>query len=82
MAYDGPFSLDGLEVEPFEVDDLRADIAELEDQVLGLEHDLDEVAKILRRLTPWFDTLGTMYLQDELDVTEDEQAVLERLLHE
>ena len=79
---DGPDELDDARAD---LDDLRADIAQLEDQLLGLEHDLTLVAEILRAggATIWGPDLQfdvTVMEVDGLHLTEDQQAVVERLL--
>ena len=77
---DGPDERDGALAD---LDDARADIAQLEDQLLGLEHDLTLVAEILRGfgITVWGQnaTVDAEAAGCGLEVTEDQAAVLDRL---
>lgn len=61
------------------IDDLRADLSEREDEILGLEHDLEQIAEVHRALglTIWGQHVTVEV--NEVQVTEDHAAVLERL---
>jgi hypothetical protein len=73
-----PFDIDG----PDEIDDLRADNADLQDALLGLEHDLDRVAEVIRAfgITVWGGVATASGESDNgVELTEDQAAVLDRL---
>lgn len=75
-----PFSLDDPPTDDsHELDDLRADISQLEDRLLGLEHDLELIAEVHRALdlTAWGQTAYVGV--ERARVTEDQAAVLDRL---
>lgn len=62
-----------------EVDDLRADISQLEDEIQGLEHDLALVAEIHRTLGLSVWGMSVEVTEPSAEVTEDQAAVLDRL---
>lgn len=69
----------------FEIDDLRADIAQLEDELQAAEHDLEQVAEVLRALGTSLWGRGIHFDIDVVEVTgleltENQAAVIERLL--